>query len=137
MQQQSSLATCSKLLTKINSTKYAIEENFPDLARLCERCEVFQPMFEDASVEGGEVDEAVEATLTELMRSFKSILNFINDHTDREEYCGITDYSHRLAYIADLTKLSHTITRISEQLNIVIDTDGEKRRREDFEVNHR
>eukprot|EP01040_Poterioochromonas_malhamensis_P010136 gene10136-11021_t len=133
MQQQSSLVTCSKLLTKINSTKYAIEENFPDLARLCERCEVFQPMFEDASVEGGEVDEAVEATLTELTRSFKSILNFINDHTDREEYCGITDYSHRLAYIADLTKLSHTITRLSEQLNIVIDADGEKRRREDFE----
>jgi hypothetical protein len=155
---ENTLHNCVKLCVKINSMKYAIEENYPDLARLCERSEMFQSFLDEtqghldklsgspsspaassnltsSSSSVFQFDESFEATLTELNRIFKSILNFINDHTDHKEYFGITDYSTRLSYIVDLTKWSHSLAKVSETLNITSDDmDSEKKRREDFEV---
>jgi hypothetical protein len=132
---ESVISNCSKLLTKIGSTKYAIEENFPDLARLCERAEIFQRMIDDAAANPQErFEEGVENLINELARAFKSILNFINDSTDREQYFGITEFSYRVSFITDLTKWTLNMTKIAESLNLSFDTDSEKRRREDFEV---
>jgi hypothetical protein len=132
---ESILENCNKLLTKIGSAKYAVEGNYPDLSRLCERAEGFQQMLEDLSSNPkDEVEEEVQTSVTELGKTFKQIVNFIHDHTDRKKQFGTTELSYRINYVGDLARLTLALTRNAESLNVPSETDGENRRKEDCEV---
>jgi hypothetical protein len=133
-----SAIACESLLIKLQQVRMNLNGNWADCDRLCRRCEIFSQIVLAVRENPNILDinkNNERMLLGELEKTLRTVLNFVNEFSQRPSYQGITEYGVRQAYIGDIAKFTHQMTRLSTALSLPHeDIDTDTRRKEDLEV---
>jgi hypothetical protein len=113
-------------LEEIRKEELNLDSNFPDLLRLCKRCENFRDYLEgliEQQREGNQGNLKI-AQIYQLSKLFESIISFMKEKAFDSSAKGTPywrpklEYVYRLEYVNQLAKLMATLLKLSEEIDL-------------------
>jgi hypothetical protein len=132
------VASCAKSIESLRLLNDKLGSNtWADCTRLCQRCEVFSKLiFELKNFPNllEETDDNEQQLVVELEKTLIAAEAYVADFATRHSFKGMTEPSFRQGCSTDFSKLSHRLTKLSQDLSINTDIDYDILRHEDLEV---
>ncbi len=113
------------------------KDTWADCKRLCVRCMQFEGYVSTVKNDAAAHSEIAMKRAIEVQNVLRSIEQFISNHIFRLSFKGLSEFSSRKLYMADVARFNLQINKLIEDLDIMTSKDRDSVRNEDFTVSAR